>query len=101
MNWRNTPHNHASNVSKTQAVDDEKRYDSPNTELMPDLAVPKTAWFDWIQAQTLRTYFNDHPGSAENGTAMQTSAEEVNFRWNGLSEWMDRGLTFWWFDSNW
>jgi hypothetical protein len=33
--------------------------------------------------------------------ATQTSPDEVAFRWNGLSEWMARGLTFWWFDANW
>jgi hypothetical protein len=29
------------------------------------------------------------------------SPEEVAFRWEGLSTWMERGLTFWWFDHNW
>ena len=71
MNWRNTPHGHASTVSKQQAVMDEKVYSSPNTELLPDLAAPGTGWFDWIKAQGLRTYFNDHPCPANNGTAMQ------------------------------
>jgi alpha-glucosidase (family GH31 glycosyl hydrolase) len=32
---------------------------------------------------------------------MQTSAEEVKFRWSGLTKWLSRGLTFWWFDANW
>ena len=79
MNWRNTPHGHASTVSKLQAVSDEKHYNSPNTELLPDLAVPGTGWFDWLKAQGLRTYFNDHPCPANNGTAMQTSAAEVMY----------------------
>ena len=26
---------------------------------------------------------------------------QVAFRWAGLSKWMGRGLTFWWFDANW
>ena len=33
--------------------------------------------------------------------AMQTSPTEVAFRWNGLTEWINRGLTYWWFDRNW
>ena len=73
MNWRNTPHGHASNISTSQAALDERYYNSPNTELFPDLAIPSTAWFDWIKGQGLRTYFNDHPNPADNGTAMQTS----------------------------
>lgn len=101
MNWRNTPHGHADSVSAAEAVDDEKRYDSPNVELFPDLAVARTSWFDWIKAQGLRTYFNDHPCPALNGTAMQASPQEVAFRWQGLTEWMDRGLTYWWFDGEW
>jgi hypothetical protein len=101
MNWRNTPHGHAANVSTTQAAWDEKHYDSPNTELFPDLAIPKSTWFDWIKAQGLRTYFNDHPSPANNGTALQTSPEEVEFRWDGLTQWMDSGLTYWWYDANW
>jgi len=54
MNWRNTPHGHASTVSTAQAVEDEKHYNSPNIELIPDLANP--SWFDWIKAQGLRTH---------------------------------------------
>ena len=56
MNWRNTPHGHAPNVSSSSAAWDEKHYNSPNTALMPDLAVPSTTWFDWIQHQGLRTH---------------------------------------------
>jgi hypothetical protein len=101
MNWRNTPHGHAEDVTTAEAIQDEKHYNSPNTQLFPDLAVPMTAWFDWIKQQRLRTYFNDHPCPALNGTALQTSPEEVAFRWEGLTEWMARGLTYWWFDANW
>ena len=31
----------------------------------------------------------------------QTSEREVGYRWAGLSKWLSRGLTFWWFDANW
>ena len=33
--------------------------------------------------------------------APQASPAEVQFRWSGLSQWMERGLTFWWYDRNW
>jgi alpha-glucosidase (family GH31 glycosyl hydrolase) len=47
------------------------------------------------------TYFNDHPFPANNGSAFQTTPDEVSFRWEGLASWMERGLTYWWFDANW
>ncbi len=40
---------------------------------------------------------SDHPFPV----ADQTTPNEVAFRWNGLSEWMAKGLTLWWFDHNW
>ncbi len=40
---------------------------------------------------------SDHPFPV----ADQTTPNEVAFRWNGLSEWMAKGLTYWWFDHNW
>jgi hypothetical protein len=66
--------------------------DHPATQLFPNL----TEWFSFLHAAKLKTYFNDHPFPV----GMQTSASEVAFRWNGLSEWMQRGLDFWWFDHN-
>jgi hypothetical protein len=30
--------------------------------------------------------------------APQLSAEEVAFRYDGLSAWLNKGLSFWWFD---
>lgn len=62
-----------------------------------------TEWFSYLKDHKLRTYFNDHPYpvASRNAGGLQTSKEEVTFRWNGLSEWMGRGLTFWWFDRNW
>ena len=33
--------------------------------------------------------------------ANQTTPEEVAFRFNGLEEWIGRGLSYWWFDHNW
>ena len=31
----------------------------------------------------------------------QTSPEEIAFRWQGLTSWMEKGLGWWWFDHNW
>jgi len=81
MNWRNT--------SNSQ----DHVYNHPNTGLFPDL----TEWFSFLHADNLHTYFNDHPFPAD----WQTSPTEISFRYGGLSEWMERGLDFWWFDHNW
>ena len=37
-------------------------------------------------------------GRGEGG--LQTSPEEVKFRWEGLTSWMERGLTYWWCKSS-
>ena len=97
MNWRDSPHGHQPGYQN----DWNHFYDHPNTLLFPDFAGPGTAWFDYVKSKKLRTYFNDHPFPTDNGTALQTSPDEVAFRWGGLSKWMAQGLTFWWFDANW
>lgn len=81
MNWRNT------------SDQQDRYYDHPNTALFPDFS----EWFQYLAQNKLRTYFNDHPFPQD----MQTFPKEVDFRWQGLSEWLARGLTFWWFDHNW
>ena len=67
--------------------------DHPNTALFANF----TEWFGYLRSQRLRTYFNDHPFpvASRNAGGLQTSPEEVAFRWQGLSEWMGRGLTYW------
>lgn len=87
MNWRNT------------SGGQDRFYNHPNTNLFKNF----TEWFEYLKTNKLRTYFNDHPFpvAGRNAGGLQTSPEEVAFRWNGLSEWMARGLTFWWFDHNW
>ena len=37
-------------------------------------------------------------GRGEGG--LQTSPEEVKFRWEGLTSWMERDLTYWWCTSS-
>ena len=57
-------------------------------------AVVTNEWFEFLKEKKLRTYFNDHPFPVAN----QTTPKEVAFRYNGLSEWIGRGLSYWWFD---
>ena len=79
-------------------------YDHPNTALFPDFEDPATGWFDWLSTTGgVRTYFNDHPypanctilnadGQRSQTPCHQTSAEEIAYRWDGLSKWLSRGL---------
>ena len=87
MNWRDSPTTHQPGYQENW----NHVYNHPNTQLFPDFAGPGTGWFDFLKAKGLRTYFNDHPFPTDNGTAMQTSPDEVAFRWQGLSEWLERG----------
>jgi len=103
MNWReiNTNDRKNSENCRSQTNNDPKCrdhfYNHPNLELMPGLESPTNEWFDYIKSQNLKTYFNDHPFPLAN----QTTPEEVAFRYQGLSEWIGRGLSYWWFDHNW
>lgn len=97
MNWRNADNGHMPDYKPYM----DHYYTYPNTDLFPDFLGNGTGWFDFLQQQGLRTYFNDHPFPANNGSALQTTPAEVAFRWAGLSMWMARGLTYWWFDANW
>ena len=87
MNWRNTSDHQ------------DWYYNHPASQLFANF----TEWFEFLKSKKLRTYFNDHPYpvAMRNAGGLQTSAEEVAFRWEGLSEWMAKGLTYWWFDHNW
>ena len=84
-------------IGTTATVDDH-----PNTDLIPGLtmtnvtkgSVVTNEWFEFLKEKKLRTYFNDHPFPVAN----QTTPKEVVFRYNGLSEWIGRGLSYWWFD---
>jgi len=87
MNWRNTTDH------------EDWFYNYPASQLFPNY----TNWFSFLKSQGLRTYFNDHPYpvAGRGAGGLQTSPEEIKFRWEGLTQWMDEGLTFWWFDHNW
>ena len=116
MNWRNIGYASDTNSShqgpsvnpckkgQSNSVTDplcrSHYYDSPNLNLLPGLSSSPPSsneWFEYLKSQNLKTYFNDHPFPVDN----QTSPKEVTFRYSGLSEWIKRGLTFWWFDHNW
>ena len=104
MNWRHVGVNDSAKSIKycrSQLHNDsgcrDHFYDHPNTDLIPGLASPGNEWFDYLKEQKLRTYFNDHPFPI----ATQTTPKEVNFRYKGLSEWIGRGLSYFWYDHNW
>jgi alpha-glucosidase (family GH31 glycosyl hydrolase) len=101
MNWRNTSsvgnEDYLGSVGNSDGSD--WYYDKPDTVLFPDFS----SWFGFLQKKGLRTYFNDHPYpvAARGAGGLQTSPEEVDFRWEGLSNWLDQGIDLWWFDRNW
>eukprot|EP00041_Stephanoeca_diplocostata_P020308 m.452147 g.452147 ORF g.452147 m.452147 type:complete len:772 (+) comp21535_c0_seq1:91-2406(+) len=78
---------------RNMSGDSEHYYDRPNTDHFPNF----TEWFEFLEEHHLRTYFIDHPYPH----APQLTQSEVDFRWDGLSHWLKRGITFWWFDDNW
>lgn len=109
MNWRNvscpvgaTQCNHEQKgLNNGQKGSVDHYYDHPNTMLFPGDGVygsSFTEWFSFLKQKRLRTYFNDHPFpvAARGEGGLQTSPEEVAFRWDGLTRWLDRGLTYWW-----
>jgi len=101
MNWRNT--SAVGNENKVGSVQNSDGsdwyYDRPDTALFPDFS----SWFGFLRKKGLRTYFNDHPYpvAARGAGGLQTSPEEVGFRWEGLSNWLNEGIDLWWFDRNW
>jgi alpha-glucosidase (family GH31 glycosyl hydrolase) len=68
-------------------------YNHPDTSKFPDF----DGWFAWLSEHKLRTYHNDHPCAQ----GPQAGAEETSYRYAGLSKWLGKGMTFWWFDLNW
>ena len=110
MNWRNTSKDNlypgtGPGHPYPESGSQDHYYDHPNSNLYPGdgpYGSSFTEWFDWLKSQKLRTYFNDHPFpvAARGEGGLQTSPEEIAFRWEGLTSWMERGLTYWWFDHN-
>lgn len=62
----------------------------------------KSEWFEYLEGKGLRTFLSDHPypvARRDSSAGLQTSKAEVDFRWAGLSTWMAKGSTWWWFDA--
>merc|ERR1719210_1303258 len=101
MNWRNTSsvNNHNMMASVENSDGSDWYYDRPDTTLFPSYS----DWFGFLKGRGLRTYFNDHPYplAARGAGGLQTSPDEVEFRWKGLTSWLNAGLDLWWFDRNW
>ena len=97
LDWRNT------------TGDAESYYNHPNVSAFPGLPTPTklgpdqeiSEWFAYLSSQKLRTFLSDHPypvARRDASAGLQTSTEEVAFRWAGLSTWMAKGSTWWWFE---
>ncbi|MBS1704759.1 MAG: DUF5110 domain-containing protein [Armatimonadetes bacterium] len=54
--------------------------------------------FGWFKEKGIHTMFNDHP---EPQAKDAFSSTELDYRWKGLSGWINRGLDAWWYDRNW
>ena len=67
-----------------------------NTNLFPNL--PR--FFSEAHAKNVQVLFNDHPEPL-NTNAPALDAQELNFRFNGLSGLLRDGLDIWWYDRNW
>lgn len=63
------------------------------TSLFPNM----TQFVDWEHRHGFRSFFNDHPFPV----GPQTSPEEVQFRWQGMTSVMKNiGIDWWWLDTN-
>ena len=98
LDWRNT------------TGDAESFYTHPNVSAFPGLPTPtslgpsqnQSEWFEYLEKMKLRTFLSDHPfpvARRDPTAGLQTSQKEVDFRWAGLSTWMAKGSTWWWFDA--
>lgn len=100
MNWRMTSPTHRAHNPAFNGSD----YEHPNITAFPDFAAPGTGWFDWLsRTGAVRTYFNDHPYpqtsclnpvDSTQSVCYATSEQETAYRWDGLTKWLSRGLTF-------
>lgn len=69
---------------RNMSGDSEHNYDRPNTAHFPNF----TEWFEFLEEHHLHTYFIDHPYPH----APQLTKSEVDFRWDGLTHWLKRGI---------
>lgn len=67
-----------------------------NEELFPDMK----EFFDFAHAHGVEIMFNDHPEPADGATSVLHPAE-VKFREEKLTNLLNMGLDYWWYDRNW
>jgi hypothetical protein len=78
-------------------------YNYTNTSLFPNM----TRFLDFEHARGVRGYLNDHPCKcnerqprpqqcAGGKNPEPTSPAEVQFRWDGLTAMLEKGIDFWW-----
>jgi len=76
-------------------------YDFPNTSAFANYS----EWAGYLREHQVHLAFIDHSFphfiNSSGAVGLQTSAQEVQFRWDGLSHWLGQGLSFWWYDQNW
>ena len=103
MNWRRTNGSivgalscHSQNATDTTCED--HRY-LVNTTEFPQAphTKPLRAYLQWMSDRGLHTYLNDHPFPRDRAT----TPNETAFRWDSLTDFLERGLSFWWFDHGW
>lgn len=63
-------------------------------KLFPDMA----RFLSLAHKKGVRVMFNDHP-EPQYPTALDP--RETEYRWNGLTDLLGRGLDVWWYDRNW
>eukprot|EP00929_Paragymnodinium_shiwhaense_P095026 TRINITY_DN55986_c0_g1_i1.p1 TRINITY_DN55986_c0_g1~~TRINITY_DN55986_c0_g1_i1.p1 ORF type:complete len:844 (-),score=64.29 TRINITY_DN55986_c0_g1_i1:10-2508(-) len=96
MDWRNHPcmRSLTPNCSRYNHTD-EARY-LIDTDLYPDIE----GYMAWLHERNISVFFNDHPMMLDT-TYIEMSPKELQFRWDGLTSIMEKGLDFWWFDCHW
>jgi alpha-glucosidase (family GH31 glycosyl hydrolase) len=67
-----------------------------NTSLFPNME----DFLNEVHDQNIQVMFNDHPEPVA-GTTSVFSPNEVQYRHDNLTKYLDMGLDYWWYDRNW
>jgi alpha-glucosidase (family GH31 glycosyl hydrolase) len=67
-----------------------------DTKLFPDMK----RFFDFAHQHNVEVMFNDHPEPVK-GTTSLLDPREVKYREEKLTEHLENGLDYWWYDRNW
>jgi hypothetical protein len=65
-----------------------------NDSLFPDMK----RFIDRAHGKHVRLMYNDHP---EAQTKLALDPAEIQYRWNGLTSLLEKGVDVWWYDRNW